>query len=68
MMTKAWAMPPKLAVISQYLQHLNGRMRGEIKELGRLTAFLDIMNNKRLDTFFNRYCSCLPDGPSDMRH
>ncbi|AIQ17815.1 diguanylate cyclase [Paenibacillus sp. FSL H7-0357] len=51
-MTKPWAMPPKLSVISQYLQHLNGRMRGEIKELGRLTAFLDIMNNKRLDTFF----------------
>ncbi len=34
------------------MQHLSGRIKHEIKELGRLSAFLDIMHNKRLDTFF----------------
>ncbi len=45
-------MSHKLAVIPQYLQHLNGRLKGEVKALGQLSALLDIMNNERLDTFF----------------
>ncbi len=36
----------------QVMQHLNGRIKQEIKELGRLSAFLDIMHQERLDTFF----------------
>lgn len=51
-MNKQWALSRKLALIPHYLQHLKGRVKGEIKELGQLSALLDIMNNERLDTFF----------------
>lgn len=51
-MNKQRALSHKLAVIPQYLQHLNGRLKGEVKALGQLSALLDIMNNERLDTFF----------------
>lgn len=51
-MIKEWILSKKLAVIPQYLQHMNRRVKGEVKELGRLAALLDIMNNERLDTFF----------------
>ncbi|UQZ36318.1 EAL domain-containing protein [Paenibacillus sp. PK3_47] len=51
-MIKDWALSKKLSVIPQYLQHMNGRVKGEVKELGRLAALLDIMNNERLDTYF----------------
>ncbi|QSF47033.1 EAL domain-containing protein [Paenibacillus tianjinensis] len=51
-MNKQRTLSHKLAVIPQYLQHLNGRLKGEVKELGQLSALLDIMNNERLDTFF----------------
>lgn len=51
-MMKDWALSKKLSVIPQYLLHMNGRVKGEVKELGRLAALLDIMNNERLDTFF----------------
>ncbi|WP_310832866.1 EAL domain-containing protein [Paenibacillus pedocola] len=51
-MNKQRTLSRKLAVIPQYLQHLNGRLKGEVKALGQLSALLDIMNNERLDTFF----------------
>ncbi|WP_054940226.1 EAL domain-containing protein [Paenibacillus ihuae] len=51
-MNKQRTLSHKLAVIPQYLQHLNGRLKGEVKALGQLSALLDIMNNERLDTFF----------------
>ncbi|CAH1190788.1 Phytochrome-like protein cph2 [Paenibacillus auburnensis] len=51
-MNKQRTLSHKLAVIPQYLQHLNGRLKGEVKALCQLSALLDIMNNERLDTFF----------------
>ncbi|OKP96780.1 EAL domain-containing protein [Paenibacillus sp. P46E] len=51
-MTKRMAITQKLSAIPQYLQHINGRLHNEVKELRRLSALLDIMNQGRLDTFF----------------
>ncbi|WP_019911471.1 EAL domain-containing protein [Paenibacillus sp. HW567] len=51
-MTKRKALTQKLLAIPQYFQHVNGRLRNEVKELGRLSALLEIMDNGRLDTFF----------------
>ncbi|MNO15870.1 putative membrane protein YjcC [compost metagenome] len=51
-MTKRMALIQNLMAIPQYLQHINGRLKNEMKELGRLSALLDIMEHGRLDTLF----------------
>ncbi len=51
-MTKRMTWTQKLLAAPQYLQHINGRLWNEVKELGRLSALLDIMEYGRLDTFF----------------
>lgn len=40
------------ALIPQYLQHLQGRMKEGLKELGQLSAVLHIMEKELLDTYF----------------
>ncbi|KWX86125.1 diguanylate cyclase [Paenibacillus riograndensis] len=51
-MTKRKTWTQKLLAAPRHLQHINGRLRNEMKELGRLSALLDIMEQGRLDTFF----------------
>lgn len=51
-MSKERALSHKIKSIPRYLQHLNVRLKGELQELGQLSALLDIMNNERLDTYF----------------
>lgn len=51
-MNKPIEMSRKISLLSQYAQHLKGRLRDEFEEIGKISAFLDIMNHERLDTFF----------------
>ncbi|ULO05415.1 EAL domain-containing protein [Paenibacillus sp. 19GGS1-52] len=51
-MDKQLQMYKKIFVLPHYLQHLNGRMRSEFKELKRLDELLNIMNKGLLDTYF----------------
>lgn len=51
-MNKTGTLSRKLASLPQYLQHLSGRFKEETRELGRLSALLDIMDKELLDTYF----------------
>lgn len=51
-MNRTGTLSRRLAALPQYVRHMTGRIRGEVQELGRLSMLLDIMNNERLDTYF----------------